>query len=89
MSVLADSYAQFATFTSDARSGGSKQDRVRDYVLHHAPATFQIGDVRTALPGVSDPTIRLVLGHLKAAGLVEADGVGRGATWSRLPDARG
>ena len=69
--------------TAAARSGGSKQDRVRDYVLHHAPRTFQIADIRAALPGVSDQTIRLALGPLKDAGLVEADSVGRGATWTR------
>ena len=80
--VLAGSYDQFTALTASARSGGSKQDRVRDYVLHHAPEAFQIGDVRTALPGVSDPTIRLVLAQLKAEGLIDVDGTGRGATWS-------
>ncbi|MDZ4827641.1 MAG: Fic family protein [Actinomycetota bacterium] len=34
--------------------GGTKQDRVRDYVLLHAPTTFTIADVRRAVPGVSD-----------------------------------
>jgi len=81
--LLAGSYDDFATLTSTARSGGTKQDRVRDHVLHRAPATFQIADVRTAVPGVSDQTIRLALGQLKIAGLVEADSVGRGATWTR------
>jgi len=80
--LIAGCYDDFATLTAQARTG-SKQERVRDYVLHHAPSTFQIADVRAALPDVSDQTIRLVLGHLKAAGLVSADAVGRGATWSR------
>ena len=80
--VLAGSYDQFTALTASARSGGSKQDRVHDYVLHHAPEAFQIGDVRTALPGISDPTIRLVLAQLKAEGLIDVDGTGRGATWS-------
>lgn len=81
--LVAESYDTFATLTASARSGGSKQDRVRDYVLNHAPATFQIADIRAALPGVSDPTIRLALGQLKADGRVEPDSVGRSATWTR------
>lgn len=85
--VVAESYQTFATLTSDARSGGSKQERVRQYVLQHAPSTFQIADVRAALPGVSDPTIRIVLNALKEEGWVTVDSVGRGATWLRLgPD---
>lgn len=84
-SRVARSYEEFASLTSSARSGGSKQDRVRDYVINHAPESFQIADVRTALPGVSDQTIRLVLNELKAAGRVEPDSVGRGATWSKRP----
>ncbi|HEY0214975.1 MAG TPA: Fic family protein [Cellulomonas sp.] len=85
--LVARSYDDFADLTSRARSGGSKQDRVRVYVLTHAPKTFQIADVRAAIPGVSDPTIRKVLGELKLIGLVEADSVGRGATWTRTVDA--
>lgn len=81
--LVARSYDEFTTLTSRARSGGSKQDRVREYVLHHAPATFQIADVRTALPGVSDQTIRIALNQLKAAGQLDADAVGRSATWTR------
>ncbi|MGN8244157.1 Fic family protein [Cellulomonas soli] len=81
--LVAGTYQDFATLTSRARSGGSKQDRVREYVLDHAPSTFQIGDVRAALPGVSDQTIRLALGQLKAEGRIEPDSLGRGATWSK------
>lgn len=81
--VMRAAYEQFAQDTSQKRAGGTKQDRVRDYVLHHAPATFRIGDIRAALPGISDPTIRLVLDALKQAGRVESGSVGRGATWRR------
>lgn len=81
--LVARCYDDFTTLTTQARAGGSKQERVRDYVLHHAPPTFQIADVRAAFPDISDQTIRLVLSHLKAAGLVMADAVGRSATWSR------
>lgn len=81
--ALAECSEHLATLTAAARRTGSKQDRVRDHVLHHAPRTFRIDDVRDALPGVSDPTIRLVLAQLRAEGLVRADAVGRGATWTR------
>lgn len=83
--TVARSYDDFTSLTAAARTGGSKQDRVREYVLHHAPRTFQISDIRMALPGVSDPTIRLVLTQLKDDGVVEADSVGRGARWVRRP----
>ena len=81
--LIAGSYGEFATLTSRAQSGGSKQDRVREYVLNHAPGTFQIADIRAALPGISDQTIRIALNQLKAEGQVAADSVGRGATWTR------
>jgi predicted transcriptional regulator of viral defense system len=57
---------------------------VRDFVLLHAPATFSIADIRRAVPGVSDNTIRIVLSQLKDSGRITNDGTGRGATWRRL-----
>jgi Fic family protein len=81
--LVAGSYDDFTTLTSRARAGSNKQDRVRDYVLHHAPRTFQIADVRAALPGVSDQTIRIVLNQMKSDGSVDPDAVGRGATWTK------
>lgn len=87
--LLARSYDDFATYTSRARSGGTKQDRVRDYVLNHAPATFHIADVRTALPGVSDQTIRLALNQLKSERRITPDSVGRSAAWKRHDSAAG
>jgi hypothetical protein len=66
----------------------SKQNRVRAYVLHHAPVVFRIRDVRAALPGVSDQTIRLVLNDLRRERLVEIDeatgGSGPHAAWRRI-----
>lgn len=83
VAVVAGSYRDFTVVTSQTRSAGSKQERVRDYVQNHAPTTFQISDVRTALPGVSDQTIRIVLNQLRAARAVDVDSVGRGATWTK------
>ncbi len=39
--VLADAYEIFAARVADQRSGTTKQDRVRNYVLNHAGASFE------------------------------------------------
>jgi len=79
--VLARAYERFEQRAVSDRTTGTKQDRVREYVLDHAPQVFRIADVRLALPGVSDPTIRLALEQLKQAGAVSPDGRGRSAVW--------
>jgi hypothetical protein len=80
--VIADAYTVFADRV--AKTPGTKQQRIREHILRYAPATFRLADIRTAGPGVSDQTIRLVLEQLKNEGLVRADGTGRAATWTRL-----
>jgi Fic family protein len=80
---LDDAYERFAARVAAGTAGATKQDRVRDFVLLHAPATFTIADIRRAVPGVSDNTIRLVLTDLKSKGRITNDGTGRGATWRR------
>lgn len=82
---LGEAYDRFEARMAAGVSGGTKQERVRDYVLSTGPAEFRIGDIRRALPGVSDNTIRLVLAELKAEQLVANDGTGRSARWHRLP----
>ena len=79
-----DAYTRFEQRVAAGRSGGTKQDRVRDFVLLHAATTFTIADIRRAVPGVSDNTIRLVLTDLKSQGHIGSDGTGRGATWRRV-----
>ena len=86
--VLARAYERFEQRAASDRSTGTKQDRVREYVLGHAPQIFRIADIRVALPGVSDPTIRLTLEQLKAEGRVNPDGRGRSAVWVRAPETR-
>jgi Fic family protein len=81
--MLADAYAVFADRAAAAKTPGTKQERIRVHILRHAPLTFRLADVRTAVPGVSDQTIRLVLEQLKSEGSVRADGTGRAATWTR------
>jgi Fic family protein len=87
--VLAEAYETFARRAASARTRGTKQERVREYLTEHAPPIFRLGDVRAALPGVSDQTIRLVLEQLKAEQVVAPEGTGRGAVWRRFPRSRG
>ncbi|HEV2791282.1 MAG TPA: Fic family protein [Solirubrobacterales bacterium] len=84
--VLAGSYEDFENRVAAGRGteAGTKQDRVRHWALDEAPPEFKIGDVRRALPGVSDPTIRLALRALRDEGLLEAESVGKRAKWRRL-----
>ncbi|MBE9403873.1 Fic family protein [Brachybacterium sp. Marseille-Q2903] len=84
VSLLTKAYRRFEEGAASDRSTGSKQDRVREFVLDHAPEFFAIGDVRAALPGVSDQTIRLVLDALRKDGRIRSEGTGRGARWHRL-----
>ena len=86
-SLIAEAYAIFADRAAAAQIPGTKQQRVRDHILRHAPATFRLADIRTAVPGVSDQTIRLVLEHLRNEGRVRVDGTGRSATWTRANTA--
>jgi len=86
-SVLASAYAAFADRAAATQTPGTKQHRVREHILRHAPATFRLADIRAAMPGVSDQTIRLVLEQLRKEGRVRADGTGRSATWTRTNTA--
>jgi hypothetical protein len=87
--VLASAYRRFGDRAAAERTPGTKQDRVREYVRRQAPPVFRVADVRAALPGVSDPTIRLVLQQLRHDGAVVADGAGRSAVWRRIGAAGG
>jgi Fic family protein len=82
--LLDRAYDRLERRAASTRSSGTKQDRVADFVRHHAGTTFRIADIRAALPGISDPTIRLTLEALKTQGLIAVDGTGRSATWRRL-----
>ena len=84
--VLADAYALFEQRVA-AGAGTrrlSKQQRVRVWVLDQAPARFRFREIRRAVPGVSDATIKLVLGELRNAGLIEAERGGSQSEWRRL-----
>jgi hypothetical protein len=52
-------------------------------VLHQAPQVFRMADVRAALPGISDPTIRMALDRLRQERRISVEGLGRAASWRR------
>jgi Fic family protein len=83
VSTLTTAYDTFEKRASSDRSTGTKQDRVRDYVVNHASDIFRFSDIRVALPGISDPTIRLALESLKREGRITPEGTGRSAVWRR------
>jgi Fic family protein len=83
VTILATAYGRFAARAAADRGDGSKQERVRDHILSHAPGLLRMADLRAALPGISDPTIRVVLDRLRKEGLIASDGRGRSAAWRR------
>lgn len=84
--VLSDSYQDFENRVSASRGfeQASKQERVRHWALNEAPDQFRLGDVRRAVPGISDPTVRLALRALRDEGKLESLSSGRGARWRRV-----
>ena len=86
--ILASAYDDFERRLAQSGGGdGSKQERVRAYILYRAPPLFRRRDVERAFPGVSVATIRLVLNELRDAGRIEVEGVGPSAGWRRLEGA--
>jgi len=88
--ILAAAYDDFEGRVAARRNlaAGSKQDQVRRYILQHAPDVFRIRDVRAALPGIGDPTIKRVLADLRHEGRIEAAddrAAGRLSAWKRRP----
>ncbi len=83
--LLAQAYQRFGQRAASDRTTTTKQEWVGRYVVEHAPQIFKIADVRAALPGVSDATIRLALERLKKEGRVKPEGLGRSAVWVKPP----
>lgn len=81
---LAMAYELFDAEVSSSRSAGSKKDRVRNFIMFHGPDRFTINDIRRALPGISDQTIRVVLKDLREEGQIGVNGTGRSAAWRRV-----
>jgi Fic family protein len=80
--ILDGTYQDFEQRVAAAPTDtGSKQDRVREHILRHAPVEFRTRDIRRALPDVSPATVRLVLNELRDAGQIASTGNGSGARW--------
>jgi Fic family protein len=86
VSVLAESYEDFEQRVAAGRGSeaGTKKERIRYWILNEAPEGFRIREVRQAIQGASDPTIRLVLREMRNEGLIAPTGTGRGAGWTRV-----
>lgn len=83
--IVGDVYDDFEQRVAAAGANtGSKQDRVRDYVLNQAPGEFRRRDIERALPGISAATVRLALNDLRDAKAIKAEGFGPGAKWYKL-----
>ena len=80
---LQSAYDRFAAGTAAGSTTGKRQ-RVVEHVLQRAPEVFRLADLRAALPGLSDGTMRNALDDLRRDGRVVSEGAGRGATWRRL-----
>ena len=80
---LQRAYERLAAGTA-AGSATGKRQRVVEHVLSAAPEVFRLADLRAALPGISDGTLRNALDDLRRDGRVRGEGTGRGATWRRL-----
>ncbi|WP_186222235.1 Fic family protein [Burkholderia gladioli] len=62
------------------RGRGSKGDRVRAEILKRQ-SPFSISEIEETCPGISRDMVRVVLRTMKAEGLIEPNGKGRGARW--------
>lgn len=62
------------------RGRGAKGDRVRAEILKRQ-LPFAISEIEEACPGISRDMVRVILRAMKAEGVIEPNGKGRGATW--------
>lgn len=76
--VLIRAYGEFEARVETLKR--SKGDQVRAAVARRIGA-FGIADVEQDCPGVSRDMVRYVLRKMRAEGLVQVDGHGRGAKW--------
>jgi Fic family protein len=81
--LMRRAYDSFLSQAASEQPRRTKRERARDYVTRQAAPVFRIADIRAALPGISDQTIRLALEDLKHDGLVISAGTGRNAMWRR------
>jgi len=83
--VLGGAYDDFERRVGTAaEEPGSKQDRVREYILQQAPPEFRRRDIERALPEVSPATVRLAINELRDRKQIVAEGAGPSARWRQL-----
>lgn len=85
LGILVAAYRAFEERAAVVTSGrGAKADLVKAFIRARASDTFEISDVREAVPAASDVYIRELLRKLRAERVLEQVGRGRGARWRRL-----
>jgi Fic family protein len=84
LGVMNAAYEAFETRTGAVSGRGAKKALVKQFIRGSVKDSFSIADIRQAAPGVSDPTIRLVLAELRDVGAIENEGLGPKAHWRRL-----
>ncbi len=84
LGVLVAAYAELERRVGVAPVRGSKSAAVRHFVRTHHADLFKIADVRQVVPHAGDQHIGNVLRALKADGVLERVGTGRGARWRIL-----
>jgi Fic family protein len=86
LGVLVASYKELeARVGALSTTRGAKGQLVEDCV-RRLPATFKVGDVVDACPGIPRPTINRVLADLQRDGALECTGRGRAAVWKKVAE---
>lgn len=79
--VMERAYTEFEDRVGAVEQGrGNKSERVRRVALARL-TPFSISELEQDCPGISRDTVRAVLRAMKAEGLIEPTGRGRGARW--------
>ncbi len=86
LGVMIGAYRDFERRTETVASRGSKTEAVRRFVRTNVSDVFSISDIRDVAPNVSDVHIGRILRELRDQGVIEREGIGRGARWRRLRD---
>jgi Fic family protein len=84
LGIINAAYREFESRTALVNGRGSKRALITAFIRSSLSDEFTVAQVREASPGVSDAHLSKVLGQLKADGVIEPLGRGRGARWRRL-----
>lgn len=84
LGIINAAYREFENRTGLVNGRGSKRTLITTFIRSSLSDEFSVRQVRDASPGVSDAYLSKVLGQLKADGVIEPIGRGRGARWRRL-----